>query len=281
MPRKGGYRKKTRTHVEQKDDEDEYVPKTFILRRGKVGRHATELVSDMRNCMYPNTAINLHERKKNTLKDFLSVAGMYGVTHMMIFTATEKSNYLRLAKNPNGPTITFKINNYCLCSDIVSFNQEFKKKNKIFTEKFTTAPLLVMSGFSNLEENDSFKLVTYMLQSMFPPLNVEKIKLDECKRVVLFNLVRPTDGTAPYIEFRHYALHARQRDVNRGIKRLVNNSRLPNLSKMDDIADFILGKRQGYYSSESEAEDLPNSKVELAQNFQGKKKSKYCLKPLL
>jgi ribosome biogenesis protein SSF1/2 len=273
MPRKGGYRKKTRTHVEKKDEDDDYIPKSFILRRGKVGRHATELINDMRNCMYPNTAINLHERKKNNLKDFLSVSGIYGITHMMVFTATEKSNYLRIIKNPGGPTITFKILNYWLSKDIISFNQQYRKKNKIFTEKFTTAPLLVMSGFANLEEDDSFKLVTYMLQSLFPPLNVEKIRLDECKRVVLFNLVRPEDGSPPYIEFRHYALHARQRDVNRGIKRLVNNSRLPNLSKIDDIADYIMGKRQGYVSSDSEAEDLPNSKVELGQSYQGKKKS--------
>lgn len=160
-----------------------------------------------------------------------------------------------------------------MSKDIISFNQENKKKNKIFTEKFTTAPLLVMSGFNDLDENDPFKLVTFMLQSMFPPLNVERIKLDECKRVVLFNLVKPA-GEQPFIEFRHYALHARQRDVNRGIKRLVNNSKLPNLSRIDDIADYIMGKRQGYVSSESEAEDLPNSKVELAQDYQGKKQSK-------
>ena len=82
-----------------------------------------------------------------------------------------------------------------------------------------------MSGFSNLEENDSYKLVTFMLQSMFPALNVEKIKLDDCRRVVLFNLVHPEDGSLPYLEFRHYALHARQRDVNKGIKRLINNSK--------------------------------------------------------
>lgn len=240
MPRKGGFRKKTRTHVEPKDD-DEYVPKSFILRRGKVGRHATELISDMRNCMYPNTAIKLQERKKNTLKDFLGVSGMFGITHMMIFTATDKSNYLRVIKNPGGPTIIFKILNYTLSKDIISFNQEHKKKNKIFTEKFSTAPLLVMSGFTNLEDDEPNRLVTAMLQSLFPPLNVERIQLGECKRVVLFNLVKPADGSASYIEFRHYALHARQRDVNRGIKRLVNNSKLPNLNKIDDIADFIMG----------------------------------------
>jgi ribosome biogenesis protein SSF1/2 len=273
MPKKGGYRKKKRTHVEEKDDEDDYVPKSFIIKRGKVSKHIAALITDMRNCMYPNTAIKLREHKKNALKDFLSVSSMYGITHMCIFTSTLKSNYLRLVKNPTGPTITFKINSYTLNKDIVGFNQEYKRKNKIFAEKFLTAPLLVMSGFSGLEQNDSYKLVTYMLQSMFPPLNVEKIELDECKRVVLFHLITPEDGGLPYIEYRHYALHARQRDVNRGIKRLVNKARIPNLSKVDDIADFILGKAQGYVSSESEADDLPNSKVELAQDFQGKKKS--------
>ena len=40
------------------------------------------------------------EIKKNVLKDFLSVAGVYGVTHMMILTKTDKSNFLRIIKNP-------------------------------------------------------------------------------------------------------------------------------------------------------------------------------------
>jgi ribosome biogenesis protein SSF1/2 len=40
----------------------------------------------MRDLMYPYTATKLKESKKNSLKDFISVAGMYGVTHMMLFT---------------------------------------------------------------------------------------------------------------------------------------------------------------------------------------------------
>jgi len=82
--------------------------------------------------MYPNTALQLHESKKNVLKDFVNIAGVYGVTHMMILTKTEKSNFLRLIKNPQGPTITFKVNQYTLSGDIVAFNQEHKKHAKIF-----------------------------------------------------------------------------------------------------------------------------------------------------
>ena len=62
MPKKGGYRKKTRTHVEEKDDEDDYIPKSFIIKRGNIGKHVGHLLSDFKNCMYPNTAVNLKEK---------------------------------------------------------------------------------------------------------------------------------------------------------------------------------------------------------------------------
>ena len=45
-----------------------------------------ELLYDTRNLMYPFTALKLKEQKKNTIKDFLSAAGLYGVSHMMMFT---------------------------------------------------------------------------------------------------------------------------------------------------------------------------------------------------
>ena len=38
--------------------------------------------------MMPLTAAKLKERRKNTLKDFVSVAGPLGVTHMMCFAST-------------------------------------------------------------------------------------------------------------------------------------------------------------------------------------------------
>ena len=44
---------------------------------------------------------------------------------------------------------------------------------------------------------------------------------------------------SPLIEFRHYGVSARQRAVNRGIKKLVNNQRVPNLAKYKNIQDFI------------------------------------------
>ena len=106
MPRVGGKRskskssltpiEKTRTHKEIQDEDYDYLPKSkvqaskeligFIIKRGRVNKQLKELTQDFRALMYPNTAMNLHETGKNNLKDFLSVAGVFGVTHMMIFT---------------------------------------------------------------------------------------------------------------------------------------------------------------------------------------------------
>ena len=42
----------------------------------------------------------LQESKRNTIKDFVAVAGPMGVTHFLILTATEKSGYMKVAKTP-------------------------------------------------------------------------------------------------------------------------------------------------------------------------------------
>ena len=71
--------------------------------------------------MYPYTAMHLKESKKNSIKDFVGVAGQFGVSHMMVITQTEVGNYLRFIKNPKGPTMVFKIEEYSLAKDVVKF----------------------------------------------------------------------------------------------------------------------------------------------------------------
>jgi ribosome biogenesis protein SSF1/2 len=53
--------------------------------------------------------MKLNESEKIRMKDYLKASGHYGVTHMMVFTSTEKHNYLKIIKTPSGPTLTFKI----------------------------------------------------------------------------------------------------------------------------------------------------------------------------
>lgn len=61
----------------------------------------------------------LQEKKRNNLKDFLNVAGPMGVTHFLILSKTNTAPYLRVARTPQGPTLTFKIHEYSLVADIV------------------------------------------------------------------------------------------------------------------------------------------------------------------
>lgn len=97
------------------------------------------------------------------------------------------------------------------------------------------------------------------------------MNLSQCKRVVLFNLMQDENGEE-FLEFRHYGLSARQRSINKSIKRLVNNKKVPNLARYNDIADYIYSKGGGY-SSESEVDDIPESKIVLPEDFQDKKKN--------
>ena len=107
---------------------------------------------------------------------------------MLMFTQTEQGNYLRLIKNPKGPTITFKIDEFALARDVVSFTKENKRHSKIFTTTMQAAPLLIMNGFGSKADNDPLKIASLMIQSMFPPIKVQSMNLGACKRIVLFNL---------------------------------------------------------------------------------------------
>ena len=69
-----------------------------MIHRGLPGEHIVELTKDFRKVMEPFTASELKERKKNTIKDFVSVAGLLHVTHLVMFTRTELGMYLKLAR---------------------------------------------------------------------------------------------------------------------------------------------------------------------------------------
>lgn len=58
------------------------------------------------------------EKKRNTLRDFLNVSGPMGVTHFLMLKKTASALSLRVARSPQGPTLTFKIHQYSLASDI-------------------------------------------------------------------------------------------------------------------------------------------------------------------
>lgn len=145
MPKVGGKRKKTRTHKEN-EEEDRVIgniPKSFIFKRGDVPKPIKILVSDLREVMYPYTGMKLKESDKSKIKDYIQTSSALSITHMMILTSTEKHSYLRIIKNPSGPTITFKILSYSNRSDVLNA----QTKNSNISRTFAS-PILLLNGFN-------------------------------------------------------------------------------------------------------------------------------------
>jgi len=117
---------------------DTRAPKSFVIRGGKVGRSVSTLVQDVRRVMEPNTASRLREREKNRLRDFLTMAGPLGVSHMLIFNQTDAGINMRVLRCPRGPTVTFRVNKYALASDILRSSRRPMTPGA----EFTTPPLV-------------------------------------------------------------------------------------------------------------------------------------------
>lgn len=221
-----------------------------------MGQLLARLVNEMRIVMYPYTAINLKESSANSIKDFLLPVDIYGFSHMMMFTNTEKNSYLRFAKMPAGPTITFKIKDYCLSNDI--YESQTRDKRPL-TKNFDHIPLIIMNGFNSADIKEEYdtalKTVSMMFQSFFPPLNLTEIQIKKCKRVVMVNL-KLNDKGEPLLLFRHYDLHIEKYSSKKTIANLISSTSMNrDLSQFDNIADYVL--RASGFTSQSENDD-PN-----------------------
>jgi len=145
-------RTKKRTHVGAKNgpqgsakpisaNQVSREPKSMVIRigAGEVGPSVSQLVKDVRLMMEPGTASRLKERRSNRLKDYLTMAGPLGVSHLMLFSRSESGNTnLRLAITPRGPTLHFRVEKYSLCKDV----KKALKHPKGGGKEYLTAPLV-------------------------------------------------------------------------------------------------------------------------------------------
>lgn len=254
------HRRRTRTHVKPTEEELAKIPKSMVLSVGDALKNnsVTQLVQDMRNVMQPHTAINLKERKANKLKDFVVMAGPLGVSHMMIISQSDSGTVsMRLSRTPRGPTVTFKVKNYSLCKDVRSILKHPKSVGKE-SKEYLNPPLLVLNGFTSPAKAEPHEKVTItLLQSMFPPLTPQTMKVSSIKRVLILN--KNKDGE---IDLRHYTIDTKPVEISKSVKKLVNakqkiHKKLPNLGRVNDVADFVLDPyaNGAGFTSESEIED--------------------------
>ncbi|KAI6674624.1 hypothetical protein NL676_002530 [Syzygium grande] len=218
------------------------IPKSFVFSRGKLPGPLKQLEMDLRKLMLPYTALKLKEKKRNNLKDFLNVAGPMGVTHFLMLSKTETAPYLRVARTPQGPTLTFKIKEYALAADVAQSQLRPRSPKDLFKNP----PLIVLSGFGTGEQH--LKLTTIMFQNIFPAIDINTVKLASCQRIVLLNYNKETK----LVDFRHYSIRLQPVGVSRRIRKFVQNHQVPDLRNLQDVSDFVT--KVGY-GSESEADD--------------------------
>jgi ribosome biogenesis protein SSF1/2 len=215
----------------------------------------------------------LQERRANKLRDYTVMAGPLGVTHLLLFSRSESGNTnLRLARTPRGPTLHFRVENYSLCKDIF----KSMRHPRAGANDFQVAPLLVMNNFLTSDaERERLgdkappkhleKLVTDMFQGLFPPIQPHNTPLHTIKRVLLLNREPPSEeGGSCTISMRHYAITTKVTGVPKAIRRLYaaekllgndkKKRQLPDLGKLEDVADYMLDPSAAGYTSASETE---------------------------
>ena len=279
-------RQKKRTHAQITPEQERDIPKSMVIRVGQtsLANHSlNQLVKDFRQIMQPHTAVKLKERKSNKLKDFVVMCGPLGVTHLFMFTQSEKTGNvsLKIARTPQGPTVTFQVLDYSLGRDIKKF---LKRPKSLNNDDVLNPPLLVLNGFSTSKRPDEDdqdvnveKVIVSMFQNIFPPLNPARTSLNSIKRIFMINKDRETGE----ISMRHYFIDIREVEISRNLKRLYkakNNlsKTVPNLHRKEDISSLILDHDLGAYTSESEIED--DAIVRVVDNQDVKAKHSQSLK---
>ncbi|KAK4687610.1 ribosome biogenesis protein SSF1/2, partial [Tremellales sp. Uapishka_1] len=303
----GKRNRKNRTHLKgpAKGDTEENVPKSFVIKSGVVTKSISQLVRDTRKLMEPNTATRLRERPSARLRDYLSVAPTLNVTHLLAFTLTDAANvHLRVARFPQGPTLTFRVGRYSLMKDLAQ--SSLRNVGKAPAGEYRNPPLLVLNNFQQPAGSTALpqlRLMSTMFQGLFPPIQVEKVHpislicvspsdrpqsaLPTFRRVLLLSYSHTTN----LISLRHYTISVRPHGVSRRVRKLLTATTLatstksrkaPDLSRADDIADYLL-KRTGTPGSEastagydsmsetdaSEAESDTNA-IELPEDYVGR-----------
>ncbi|KAG2240048.1 hypothetical protein Bca52824_091168 [Brassica carinata] len=228
------------------------IPKSFVFSRTKLPGSVKQLQMDLRKLMLPYIALSLKEKKRNTLRDFLNVSGPMGVTHFLMLKKTASALSLRVATTPQGPTLTFKIHQYSLASDIAQSQLRPRCPPDLFKNppSGNQSPSLllpiVLSGFGTQELH--LKLATVMFQKIFPALDINTVKLSTCQRLVLLNYNKDTK----LIDFRHYSIRLQPVGVSRMLRKFVEKHEVPDLRNLQDVSDFVT---KAGYGSESEGDE--------------------------
>ena len=187
----------------------------------------------------------------------------------MFSQSTSNILSLRIARLPQGPTLTFRLESYTTSGQV----RAAQRRPEDVSRAHMAPPLLVLQGFgsassaginsSGVAHGDAMKLVQTTFQAMFPPINPATLRLKDCKRVLLVHHEKSTG----LIILRHFILRSRAIGVSKKVGALTMGAfgggassagphfaGVPNLRAVEDIAEYISGGGGGAVSDESEWE---------------------------
>ncbi|KAL8933032.1 MAG: hypothetical protein Q9216_006554 [Gyalolechia sp. 2 TL-2023] len=218
------------------------------------------------------------------------MAGPLGVSHLLLFSKSSTGNTnLRLALVPKGPTLHFRVEKYSLCKDVQKSSRHPTGGGK----EYLSPPLLVMNNFFSQDADDAGMrpvprhletLATTVFQSLFPPISPQITPLSSVRRVLLLNrelpkstsTARSIDESKYVVNARHYAIVTKPTGLSKGVRRISVVGRtskerrsrmaMPNLGKLEDVADYIADPSVAGagYTSGSENEMETDAEVEIS-----------------
>ncbi|KAL8805002.1 MAG: hypothetical protein Q9182_002204 [Xanthomendoza sp. 2 TL-2023] len=188
-----------------------------------------------------------------------SVSQLVKDVRSMMEPGTASNTNLRLALFPRGPTLHFRVEKYSLCKDVRKALRHPKGGGK----EYMSPPLLVMNNFASAEEDSASKPSAPKSSAMSGALHDADV--------------------SPYVlNLRHYAIVTKPTGLSQGVRRInaaermlkerASRKGMPNLGKLEDVADYFLDPSAagGGFTSGSESEMDTDAEVEVT-NIQHKK----------
>jgi ribosome biogenesis protein SSF1/2 len=136
---------------------------------------------------------------------------------------------------------------------------------------FSTPPTAENDPKPVLKQLES--LTTTIFQSMFPPISPQNTPLSSIRRIMLLNRETTEEGTY-VLNLRHYAITTRRTGISKRIRRLdpaeqrkreKKGHAMPDLGRLEDVADYLLDPGAGGYTSASETELDTDAEVEVLE----------------
>jgi ribosome biogenesis protein SSF1/2 len=170
------------------------------------------------------------------------------------------------------------VDKYSLCKDVTKAQKHPRGGGK----EHQTAPLLVMNNMKTQQDGSSDPirkqledLTTTIFQNMFPQISPQSTPLSSIQRIMLLNRdVSDTEDGTFILHVRHYAITTKRTGVPRRIRRLdpkeqrqreKKGSVIPNLSRLEDVSEYLLDPAAGGFTSASETELDTDAEVEVLE----------------